>query len=109
MGPAITLGEADYKERDRTGKEQGSGSPPIELQQGSGFSSSSKGTGKTKRKTTGFFLYTKDIQAELEFVAGAAKWRQLSPEEREGYKAMAKSQRNPSLASPIIMGEKGHG
>ena len=26
--------QADYKERDRTGKEQGSGSPPIELRLG---------------------------------------------------------------------------
>ena len=88
----------------------------IELQQGSGFLSSCKHneeTGRGKRKMTGFFLYMKNIQAELELKAGTflymneivelagPRWKQLSPEVREDYKAMAKSQRNPSLASPI--------
>ena len=105
--------KASYKEMARTEKEQGSSSSPFQVQQGLGSSSRSKETGKTKRKTTGFFLYMKDIQAELEFEAGTflymdeiadlagPRWSQLSLEKRETYKAMAKSQRNPPLSSPI--------
>lgn len=109
--------KASYKERARTEKalelQRGSALSQMELQQGSGSPSSGKRderTGKRKRRTTGFFLYMKDIQAELELEAGTflyldeiaelagPRWSQLSPEVKESYKARARIETAETLS-----------